>query len=165
MSKSSVFTKYFGNITIDVDDDGHGDIYTNYNNQEINIFFQRYNTYEDKVKICLEIIDKYVEINEIAKKAIMEQFNENATVKNYFKCHFDMWGKEQLIKTFGTDNFKKINIGNIVEKLEYPDLIFSMRNSEITVSLIYMISKNFSDEILCIKMDEKLNITEFLHES
>jgi hypothetical protein len=50
-------------------------------------------------------------------------------------------------------------------KLEYPNLLFSRQGDNINVSVDYMISKDYSDEILCVKMDEKLNITGFSHES
>jgi hypothetical protein len=166
MTKFEFTTKYFGEIIIDVDDNGHGDTDVSYNNnQEINIFLSDYNDYGDKIKICLEIMDKYIEINEMAKKAIIEHFDENETIKYYFECHFDILEEEQIMEIFGVDNFQEMDIKNIVEKLEYPNLLFSKRNDGISVSVDYKISKEYSDEILCVRMDEKLNITDFSHES
>ena len=157
-------TKYFGKIII-TDDGEHGDTDVTYNNQEINIFLNDYSIYGDKVKICLDIMDKYVEINEIAKKAILENFAENETIKYYFECHFDMLEEEELMEVFGVKNFKEMDTKNVVEKLEYPNLLFSIANNEINVSVDYKVSKEYSDEILCIRMDEKLNVTDFAHES
>jgi hypothetical protein len=157
-------TKYFGEIIIN-ENDGHGDTDVKYNNQEINIFLSDYNNYGDKVKVCLKIMDKYVEMNEIAKKAILENFMENETIKYYFECHFDILEKEQLMEIFGVDNFEKMDIRNVVEKLKYPNLLFSIQDNEISVSVDYMVSKEYSDEILCVRMDEKLNIINFSHES
>jgi hypothetical protein len=165
MAEFKFKTKYFGEMIIDVDDNGHGDTDVNYNNQKINIFLCEYNIYGDKVKACLEIMDKYVEINEAAKKAILENFTENETIKYYFECHFDILEEEQIMEIFGVDNFQEMDIKNIVEKLEYPNLLFSIKNDEINVSVDYKISKEYSDEILCVRMDEKLNITDFSHES
>jgi hypothetical protein len=157
-------TKYFGEIIIG-GDGGDGDTYVKYNNQEIHIFFYKYNDYGDKIKVCLEIMDKYAEINEIAKKAVVENFSENETIKYYFECHFDILEKEKIVKIFGVDNFQEMDIRNVVEKLKYPNLLFGIENDKITVSVDYRISKDYSDEILCIKMDDKLNITGFSHES
>jgi hypothetical protein len=166
MAKFVFTTKYFGEITIDVDDDGHGNTYVKYNDQKINIFLSSYSLYGDKIKICLGIIDKYVEINEIAKKAILENFAEDETVKYYFEGHFDTLEKEQIFEIFGVETFDKFDIVKTVEKLDYPDLLFGIeKNGEITFSVDYRVSKEYSDEILCIKMDAKLNIKKFSQES
>jgi len=157
-------TKYFGEIVI-TEEDGHGSADVLYDNQKISIFLCDYNLYGDKVKVCLGIMDKYVEINEIAKKAILENFIENETVKYYFECHFDILETEYLLEIFDVNSFEEMNIKSVVEKLEYPNLLFSIGNNEIKVSVDYMVSKEYSDEILCVRIDEKLNITDFAHES
>jgi hypothetical protein len=165
MTEFEFTTKYFEEIIIDVDDEGHGDVDVSYNNQEINIFLDYYKNYGDKVKVCLEIMDKYIEINEIAKKAILENFSENETVNYYFECHFDILEEEQLLEIFGVNNFQEMEIKNILEKFKYPNLLFSIENNKITVSVDYMISNEYSDEILCVRLDEKLNVINFSHES
>jgi hypothetical protein len=157
-------TKYFGEIVV-TEDNGHGNADVLYDNQEINIFLNDYNLYGDKVAVCLGILDKYVEINEIAKNAIVENFIENETVNYYFECHFDILEEEHLLEIFGVNSFEEMDIKSIVEKLEYPNLLFSIANNEIEVSVDYMVSKEYSDEILCVRMNETLNITGFTHES
>jgi hypothetical protein len=84
-------TKYFGEVELAIDEDGSwADFDTIYNGQEITVSLSDYGIYKDKIKVCWEIIDKYVEINEIAKKAIIENFpQKNGMVNFYFKCHFD----------------------------------------------------------------------------
>ena len=160
---SKFATKYFGEITIEEGDDGS--TYVKYNNQEIYIFFYKYKSYGDKFKVVLEIMDKYVEINKIAKKAILENFPENETIKYYFECHFDILEEEKLIEIFGVNNFKELDIKNTVEKLEYPNLLFGKEENEINISVDYKVSKEYSDELLCVKMNEKLNVIDFSHES
>ncbi|MCL2115826.1 MAG: DUF2004 domain-containing protein [Methanobrevibacter sp.] len=158
-------TKYFGKVIVDISE-GHGNTDFKYNNQEINIFFSDYQLYEDKLEKCLEIIDKYVEIDKIAKKAIIESFPKNETIKYYFECHFDIFEEEQvLMEIFGVKNFQEMDIKKIVEQLKYPNLLFSLENNAINVSVDYMVSKKYSDEILCVKIDEKLRIINFSHES
>jgi hypothetical protein len=166
--KMAVFefmTKYFGKIVIDVDDDGHGNTDVNYENQNINIFFDEYKLYGDKNKVCLEIIDKYIEINKIAKKAILEHFSKNETIRYYFECHFDILEEEQIMEIFGVKTFDEFDIKKAVENLNYPNLLFGIGNNRINFSVDYKVSEEYSDEILCIKMDDKLNIIGFSHES
>ena len=165
MAKFEFKTKYFGTIIIDVDDNGDGDTDVMYEDKEINIFLSDYSLYGDKVKVCLEIIDRYIELNEIAKKAMLENFTENETINYYFECHFDALEKEDLMEIFGVDEFQKMEIKSVIEKLEYPNLLFSIENDEINVSVDYKISEEYSDEILCVRMDEKLNVIGFSHES
>jgi hypothetical protein len=157
-------TKYFGRIIIN-ENGGHGNADVKYDNQKINIFLSDYNIYGDKVITCVDILDKYVEINKIAKKAILSNFKRNGIIRYYFECHFDMLEEEQLMEIFGVNRFEEMDIKNVVEKLDYPNLLFSVKNNEISVSVDYMVSKEYSDEILCVRMDEKLNIIDFSHES
>ena len=164
MIKSEFTSKYFGKITID-ERDSHGDVDLDYKGHQINAFFTDFNLYGDKVKVCLEILDKYLEINEIAKKAILKNFSENEIIRYYFECHFDILEEEQLIEIFSVANFQQMDIESVVEKLEYPNLLFTIKDNKISVSIDYMISKKYSDEILCVKLDEESNITGFSHES
>ena len=157
-------TKYFGKINV-IEDGENGSANVKYNDQEIRIFFYKYNSYGDKIKTCLEIIDKYVEINKIAKNEIMENYIENKTVNFYFECHFDILEEEKLVEIFGVNNFNEIEIKNVVGKLKYPNLLFNKEENEINVSVDYMVSKKYSSQILCVKMDKEINITGFSHES
>ena len=160
-------TKYFGEIELSIEQDGSfADFDTIYNGQEITISLSDYKIYGDKLKLCWEIIDKYIEINEIAKNAIIEYFDKNENIKYYFKCHFeDILDEEEIIEIFGVKSFKKMNIKKVVEKMEFPNLLFGIKNGIIDFSVDYMVSKEYSDEILCVRMDEKLNVTDFTHES
>jgi hypothetical protein len=157
-------TKHFGEISIDETSDFES-ISANYLDNEINIFLSDCNTYGDKLNTCLNIIDKYSEINAIAKQAILDNYPENETIKYYFECHFDSLDENVLIKVFGIKRFDIFEIKRTVESLEYPDLLFDIQNNEIHFSVDYKITKEYSDEILCVKMDKDLNITGFSHES
>lgn len=157
-------TKYFGEIIIDETSDFEY-IDVEYKNQEVNLSLSDCNLYDKKLKKCLEIIDKYVEINDMAKKAILENFPADETVKYYFECHFDTLDAKQLTKIFGVEDFKKFDINKTVKQLKYPNLLFGINGGKLNLSVDYMISEEYSDEILCVKMDEELNITGFSHES
>jgi hypothetical protein len=158
-------TKYFGTIIIDETNDFEY-IDVKYKDKKINVSLSGCNKYGDKLKVCLDIMDKYIEINEIAKKAILENFPENETVKYYFECHFDILEKEKIIEIFGGETFEEIDIVKTVEELDYPNLLFGIeKNNEIIFSVDYKVSEEYSGEILCVKMDEKLKVIGFSHES
>ncbi|ULQ59052.1 DUF2004 domain-containing protein [Brucepastera parasyntrophica] len=123
------------------------------------------NLYGEKLKLCLEIIDKYPELVRAAKKAIADNFPGNETVRYYFECHFDLLDDEDLLEIFGVKTFAEFDIQKAIEKLGCPDLLFGIEDGEIHFSADYMISKEYSDGILCVKMDERLNVTGFSQES
>ena len=161
-------TKHFGEVELSIEEGGvWADFDTVYNEQEITVSFSDYNIYGDKIKICWEIIDKYVELNEIAKKAIIENFpKKNGIVNYYFKCHFeDMLEDEELLEIFDVKIFEELDIEKTVEKMEYPDLIFYIKDGKINFTVDYMVAKDYSDEILLVIMDEELNVLGFSHES
>jgi hypothetical protein len=162
-------TKYFGEVELFIDEDGsEADFDTTYKGQEIFVSFSKYGKYGDKTKVCWELIDKYAEINEIAKKAIIENFPiKNGTVNFYFKCHFDedILGEKTLLNIFGVKKFKDLDIKTTVEKLAYPNLFFSIYKGEISFFATYMASREYTEEILCVKIDEELNIIGFSHDS
>ena len=70
-------TKYFGEISIDETDKAFCFSYIplKYNGQKLNISFYSRNNFEDKLKILLGILDKYIEIDEIGRKAVIETFS------------------------------------------------------------------------------------------
>jgi hypothetical protein len=96
-----------------------------YKNKKIDVAFHLFiELTETTLKRSVEIIDKYSEIYEMTKTAIIEKYPENETISNFFKSHFELMNDEQLLKIFGTNDFNKLNINNAVEKLEYPRFFF-----------------------------------------
>lgn len=157
-------TKYFGEILIDEQSEFEY-LDVNYKDKEINVSFSDCNIYGDKLKTCLRILDKYLEINALAKNGIIENFSENENLKYYFECHFDILDKKQVMEMFFVETFDKFDIKTVVDKLDYPSLLFSIEEGEIYFSVDYKVAEAYSDEILCVKMDENLQITGFTHES
>lgn len=146
-TKLELTTKQFGNIVIAVDSNGHGNSEAMYGGEEINIFLSDYRLYGDKAKACLNVIDRYKELDEIARKSIVAGFADNATIRFYFEDHFDNYEKEDLIDIFGVSKFGKMDIKQVVEKLEYSDLLFSIKDDELQISVDYMVSEEHYDEI------------------
>ena len=157
-------TRYFGDILVDEASDFEY-IDTEYDGHEINISLSDCNRYGEKMGTCLDILDKYPEINEIAKKAILENFPENEIIRYYFECHFDVLEEAPILEIFGVSAFDELDAGKAIENLEYPNLLFGIDEGEINFSVDYKVSEEYSDEILCVKMDKNLNITDFSHES
>jgi hypothetical protein len=161
-------SKHFGEITYNETDE-EIDFDVVLNGQEINICFNEISLYRDKIQSCWDIIDQYENLNENAKNAIVEYFpQKKGTVNYYFKYHFEneMLDEDELVEIFGVKDFNKIKIKNIVEKIEYPDInIWINKNNELVIGADYRVSPEYSDEILCITMDSKLNLIDFSHES
>ena len=145
-------TKLFGNIAIDETND-YEFFHVNYKDNKISILLNECNI-GNKIEACLEILDKYVEINQMAKRAIISNFPENEIIKNYFKIYMKIDIK----------NFSDLDIKMTLEKLEYPDLYFENNDGKIELSVKYKFSKKYPADVLAVKMDEQLNLLEFLNE-
>jgi len=162
-------TKYFGEVELSIEEDNSwADFDTVYNGQEITVSLSDFSIYGEQLKLCWDIIDKYESINEIAKKAIAEYFpQKGGIVAYYFECHFDILEEDDLLEIFGISTFEKLEIEAVVKKMGHPNLLFGInaKNKELEFSVDYMISKEYSDEILCVKMDSELNVIGFSHES
>ena len=157
-------TKHFGEIELSIEDDGIWAYFdTMYNGQDITVVFANYKFYGDKINVCWEIIDKYDEINKIAKRAIVETFpKKEVSVNIYFKRLFENdMTEEELINVFGVKDFKNLNIKKTVEKFVCPNIIFNIEDDNIDFSVGYLLSKKYSDKILLVIMDEKINIKGF----
>jgi hypothetical protein len=142
-------TKYFGEIFFDETDDPIG---LKYNGQKLYISFFCPNLYEGKVKIYLDILDKYVEINEIGRKAILENF-----------------APEKLVEL----NYPDLNIymenNGIFLSLGYKTSYYKKYWEEFNKDYVESRSKGiFIDPLhigpLRVNMDDKLNVLEIYDE-
>ena len=72
---------------------------------------------------------------------------------------------KKLLEIFGVKSFEELDIEKTVGKMEYPDLIFYIKDGKINFTVDYMVAKDYSDEILLVIMDKELNVMSFSHES
>lgn len=102
-------TKYFGELDIEVEN-GDGSAFTSYDGQKLYFYFADFKSYGAKINVCLNVLDRYLQICEMAKAAIVQNFNKNETVRYYFECHFDVLESDTLTEIFGTDEFEKLDV-------------------------------------------------------
>ncbi len=155
-------SKVFGEIEID-DTSDFEFLELEIENDKVNISISDCSLFGERLEICIGFIDKYVEINEKAKRAIVENFPENELIKYYFEEHFDCLEDEMLLEVFGTEKFDELDIKKFVERFKQkPILLFGLdKEDKVYLALDYMVSKEYSDEILVVIMDEELNVTGF----
>jgi hypothetical protein len=165
-------TKYFGVVEPQYRVNSYGDsyayFYTDFNDQEISVCIEDYDKYGDKLALVWKMVDKYIEIHEIAKKAIIENFqNKKSVVYEYFNKHFtdDFYftNTDKYYKKYGVTDFKNIDIISFLEKMNYTGLYFEYEDETITIILDYYIYKtgNDLDTELNVLLDEELNIKDF----
>ena len=160
-------TKYFGEIYFN-DLEEFITAYVKLNDLKIEILISDKNINDGKIKTYLNIIDKYIEIKDIAKESIIKKHKTNRTIKNYFKECFYNLDEEKRIKIFGSNEYKKINLKCVIDKLEYPNLLISLneKNNKILVKPYFILSKYCSfgrSNILVVIMDDHLKVLKFEH--
>jgi hypothetical protein len=161
-------TKYFGEISFnDNPGKGYKDTRIEYDNHLINIFIDE-DIYKVKMDICLNIIDRYFEINTIAKDAILHNYSSKYILKNPHICCFKNYMIKKLDRLFDTITPRLINLNCVQKKMEYPHLHFDLNidNNELHIMLTYILSRycpyGFTIA-LHVVTDEQLNTFEFGH--
>ena len=130
----------------------------NYKNQKIILEFSEFNIYSDKTQFMLEImtiLNKYDELNEIARNAIIENYSKNEDIKEYFKGHFNFLDNEKQIIILGEKMYSSIDIvKSLLEKTENIILQFGLNRPmyELYVTIGYYIFKEFSEYFLNVYM-------------
>jgi len=164
---STYTTKLFGELVFDEKNriGNQKSFSLSYNDVPINISLDDFDGNEEKTEKCLEIIDRYSEIHEIALNAIVENYASSEVIRYYFKFHFETLDKEILVQLFGSSDYSTFSIEKISRQFEYPNLVFIQEFDEICFSVKYRLSNDFSQEVLCVKMDENLNVLDFDREA
>jgi len=161
-------TKQFGQIVFHVfPGAAYGTADVHYNDQRIELFIPDIWKRTDKITPCLEIIEKYFEINDRAKNALLINFKENKTIRGYFRYNFKNMDNEERIKTFSTVKYRKIDFPGIIKNLSYPILFIGLTDdkNELKVNLSYVLAKDsiLRGHILEVKMDGNLTVSGFEH--
>jgi hypothetical protein len=151
-------TKYFGDIVVSRLESAEI-ISVEYNGSNIDIyFFWTISADETNLKKCIEILDKYDEIYQNAKKIIISNFQHDKLLKNYIRDFFDNLEKQKAFEIFGVNNFEEINIEEFVEKIAYPDLLFS---DELNFNVSFWVLRDAPFKPLTLEMDRNINFIAF----
>jgi hypothetical protein len=157
-------TKYFGEIIID-ENNRFEDIFFEYNGVIIKIYFCDFyiHDYNEHIKTCFGFIDKYFEINEMAKNKIIENFPKDKQVEFYFKSFFDEleMSNEELKYLFDIDKYSDFDIKRTVENLNYPYFLFEIFDNELYLSVGYTVSEELSDHDLQVMFNKNLELSDF----
>ena len=169
-SWKKVSTKYFGDIDLNLDYDpslinGWAGFNTIFRDQNVYIGISEYNLLKNKPYYCWEVIDKYMEINDIAKDAIIKKYCEKHNVVNkYLKKIFrNTKFKNNIVKVFGTNDLKKLDIGTIIEKIDLPDLSLYIEDGIMIISIKYTFYEITQGKLfyLCVLMNKELEIINY----
>ena len=130
-------SKYFGDIIF------HTDRYADYVEVKYNdndlwiLYFEEDIDDDNKLKICLGLIDKYLEMIQMVKDAIKNQ-------------------PQIIIEIIGLNDLQEIK--TMVNSI-YPDLCFGLdENNKIDVTLDYLVSRKEPLGLFSVEMDQDLNI-------
>jgi hypothetical protein len=118
------------------------------------------------VDTCLHAVDNYFEINSVVKQTMLSTFQENKYLHNFFKCCYNIFPRYESVRIFGTEEFKMINLENVVKKLNYPDISFTVDKNNLTINFWYHFKSTSAyakGNALIVTMNEQLDILKFEH--
>jgi hypothetical protein len=158
-------TKSFGEVDFSNIAEWMG-VRVKHNNQSMNLHFYGNSINEEKINICLNVINNYFDINKTVKKTMSSDFPDNKTLYGYFQTCYMNFSRYESVRIFGNCKFKMIDIGNVIKKLKHPDLTFTMEENDLTICLCYHFETSClfgQANALMVYMDEQLNIVKFEH--
>jgi len=97
---------------------------------------------------------------------MLSSFQENKSLHGFFKCCYNIFPRYESVRIFGAEKFKMINLKNIVEKLNYPDISFTVDNNNLTINFWYHFistSTYAKGNTLIVTMNEQPDILKFEH--
>ena len=155
-------TRHFGELAVNEEDDY---TYLDLRYQDREMYISLSNCRGETLPKCLALIDRYAEIDELARAAIRDEFGSNEVIRYYFQFHFDSLDEKTVQALFGAPSLDALDAKSAVEKLEFPDLVFDGSGGELALSADYRISKEYSEEVLSVRLDENLYILDFTRET
>ena len=123
------------------------------------------NDLEENIQYFYEIVDKYFELNEIVKKAIIDSFDleEGLEVKYFFSEFFRYKNEKELIKVFGSKYFEEINIKSFIEKIQCNMLLVDYTHDDIQIRFSYIVPdfKKSYKQSLYVFMNKEFNVCSY----
>lgn len=157
-------TKYFGKVSFNQWGGFDGKL----NGQKVRISIAGCNgDFEDKLLFFWMVVDKYVEIYENTKLAIIEKYDseEGSRIRYFFHELFGYKPKRELREVFGVTDFEDFDIKTFVGKMKYPDMTLHYgyygNGLDIYVSYIPSDLENWYDKTLLVVLDKNLNVESF----
>jgi hypothetical protein len=158
-------TKYFGDFTVDETSET-GQYEMVFKEQKMRVTLKDAAVGSgllcgDNLKEGFEFLDKYAELDEAARRYMLEDFSKNGQIYDYFEHQFDDYMRDKdLIAAFGTTNIEDLDIQKAVGQMKYPNVQFLIYD-ELNIILNYGASTNSS--LLSIQMDKNLTITRIVY--
>jgi hypothetical protein len=120
----------------------------------------------DNLPFFRNVVDNYENLNTMAKEAIIEHYRlKDINVRYYFHEIFEFMkyvGKHDHIKTFGVDDFEKVDIKTVVEKMNCYYLSIDYKNN-MDIDLSYLVSDGdyYNEKHLVAVMDKRFAVKRF----
>jgi hypothetical protein len=154
-------TKYFGEIsTKENETEIILDTFVNFtgNKQEISIIIDIDNIFT-KMDICIKILDDYEKICNNGKKILKTEISKNNNMKKFLYELSEKYGKVKMSEILKIKNIVEINMEEIIEKMNYPNIRLDLKNGNIEIFLLFGISDEI-DEMIVIKLDKNYKMED-----
>jgi len=158
-------TKHFGEVDFSNIAEWRGVDIRHYKHK-IHLSFHGGSVNRKIIDACLNAVNNYFEINSTVKKAMITAFPQNKHLHDFFKYCYNSFPRYVSVGIFGAGEFKTVSLENVVKKLNYPDIVFTVDNNNLTIGFWYHFKSDCPDargNALIVTMDEQLNILNYEH--
>jgi hypothetical protein len=122
-----------------------------YKNQPIEAAIPQNIISGDKIKACIEMLDKYPQIHE-------------KSIQHILKRSLKMEKEEKEYVEGNGDKYVK-GIDRAIENSKYPDVRFSMYNNNISINVDYKIATEYSKFNISLEINEEMEVMDFRRSS
>ena len=155
-------TKYFGEITVDKDDDEilietKTDITGK--EHEISITIQDIKRRYKRIKTCIKVLDNYIKVYAAGKYLIEKEYNKGNGMKEFFQGIFGKYDEALLEEALGAKSIEELNIQNFLQNIEPPSISIELKNRKVKIFLLYSVNEKMQ-EIMVMEVDKKLRMKQ-----
>ena len=143
--------KYCGNITFNEKGEINLNLKKSFANNRV-----KHNKIMKTIKECIEM-------NKIAKKAIIKYFPISSTIKCFFEFYYDVL-LDDAEKSLLFNKFNEMNIEKILEEFNVEIFLSIDNKNKMYLNFSYS-PKKYPMQIINVLMDDEANIYEFVFDS
>jgi DNA-directed RNA polymerase subunit RPC12/RpoP len=110
----------------------------------------------------IELYKNTLEIFNKAKEFFMKNYKTNETIQWYLKTSLEKIIEEDMMYTFGTYNYEKIDIEYVADNMQSTGITFNEYKNKIIISVTYLLAVDYTDKFLCIRMSDELELLDIL---
>ncbi len=172
MEQFKINTDMFGELNISIAEGLFEEYTITLDNKKLHITLDifDYTVTVDNLTVIEYFLNNVPEMYQISREEIIKNKDTNEVIRFFLESELECINEDALLKIFQVDSIKQINTELLIEKLELTHIFMSPYNSldsgdVIECTFDFCLDKEYTDELLVMRFNEKLELVGIAHES